>query len=78
MLQLVVWVDDKFLGRSGIELLIAARRIIKAYNLYAHDFSDIDAVPKYGLHQRTVVFHDGGLAGEEAVRLGPPQTKTNT
>jgi len=66
-------INHKLLRHACIELAVTFRRLIQADDLHAQHFGNVDAGLHDRPHQLTVVLHVWGLAGVEALRLGPYQ-----
>ena len=58
-------VNHKLLGRALVKIRIASRRVLQRNHLHIHSFGDFDFVIENCIHQVTVVFHHGALAGIE-------------
>jgi hypothetical protein len=73
--ELPVRIDNEFASDAGVEALVAFRRLLQIDHLDIDDLGDGQPVPKDRLHELPVVFQHRRLAGMEAVRLCPTETK---
>ena len=70
-------IDDELLRCSLVEVLVALRSAVEGDDGCVDDLRDGQTVVQDGLHELPVVLEDGGLAGEEAVRLRPSQSEAH-
>lgn len=63
----VMRVDDKLLGCSLVEILVALRRIVERDHRYVHRLRNLNAVMQYRLHELPVITHNRTLTGGERV-----------
>src|SRR5438128_149943 len=68
-----VRIDDEFLGRAFVEILVALGSIIQRNHRRVYRLGDLDLVVEDGHHQIAVVALDGALASDKGVALGPAQ-----
>src|SRR5271156_5098944 len=68
-------IDDEFASDALVEFGVTLGRGIQGDHGCVDRFGDLDAVVQNRHHQAAVVFQYRGLAGEERVRLCPPETE---
>jgi len=61
-----VWIDDEFLGRAPIEIVVTLRSLFELDDGGVHRFRDLNFVIQYRLHQLPVVPKHRALASCEA------------
>jgi hypothetical protein len=70
-----VGIDDEFPSDALVKFGVTLGRGIQGDHRRVDGFGDLDAVVQDRHHQAAVVLQHRGLAGEESVRLCPPETE---
>src|SRR5207245_9574232 len=73
----IMGIEDEFLGRPPIEVLIALRRLIERDDRDVNGLGDLDFAKEDRPHKVPVIFHHGTLAGCEVKRSRQAQADSD-